>query len=167
MHVGRAGAEVGLVLDHGGLGFAVEGRVEGGEDLGVVVGVAVDGDGVVGGDGGVADLAGHGDEVLVAGLGVGEAGAGGELLAGHGVDLLVVGVVAAEVLGGVGGLLAGRAVDEADLPEAFFEGRQMGKVCGLSGGEGEDEGGGEDGLLHGKSPVMRWEDVRTEAVAWV
>ena len=131
LHVGGAGAEVGLLLNHGALALTVEGRSVGGGGFGAEVGVAEAGEGAAGDDGAAADLAAGDDGAGVAGLDVGGGGAGGEELVGDLAAFLIVGVVAAERVGVVGGLLAGSGVDHADLPEAFFEGRHVGEVGGL------------------------------------
>jgi hypothetical protein len=149
LHGGGAGAEVGLLLGHGALALAGDGRGEGGGGFGVEVGVAEAGEGAVGDDGAAGDLAGADEGAGAAGLDVGGDGAGGEELVGDLAGFLVVGLAAAEIVGVVGGLFAGCGVDHADLPEAFLEGRHVGEVGGLGCAEEQEEGGGEDGFLHG------------------
>ena len=86
-----------------------------------------------------ADLAAHDDSSLAVRGGVGGGGAGGEKLPSFFADLLIVGVVATEAVGVVCLLLTGDRVDHADLPEAFFHTRHVGKV-GVSVVEGPWQG---------------------------
>ncbi len=149
VHVGGAGAEEGLLLDHGGLALALKRRGEGAGGFGAEVRVAVGGEDAFGDDGGSGDLAALDEGAGVAGFGVGGGGAGGEEPLGHLAGVGVEGVVAAEGEGVVRGRLAGGVVDHADLPEAFFHGWHVGEVGGVGGGEEEQEGQGEGGFFHG------------------